>query len=54
MVISCILASDCVHARLRVHAVQFALLLRTGVVDTSPSLSLMQTWQVRGLRLLPK
>ena len=34
------------------HVVQFALLLLGGVVDTSPSLSLMQACQLPGLRLL--
>ena len=40
------LARNYMYARLRVQSVQFALLLRMGVVDTFPSLSLMQTWLV--------
>ena len=37
------------YVRLRVHAVQWALLLRLEVDNTSPSLALIQTWRVRPL-----
>ena len=41
------LARIYMYVRLRVHAVQWALLLRLEVDNTSPSLALIQTWRVR-------
>ena len=43
------LARNYMYVRLRVHAVQWTLLLRLEVDDISPSLAVIQTWRVRPL-----